>query len=59
MSVNEEVFMEQTRAFVTMSMVMLAICIATVIGMLLVMMRYQLKTIRASEKQNPKKEFPF
>ncbi len=57
MSVNEEVFMEQTRAFVTMSMVMLAICIATVIGMLLVMMRYQLKTIRASEKAKSQKEF--
>ena len=57
MSVNEEVFMEQTRAFVTMSMVMLAICIATVIGMLLVMMRHQLKTIRASEKAKSQKEF--
>ena len=58
MSVNEEVFMEQTRAFVTMSMVMLAICIATVIGMPLGRDEISAETIWASEKQNPKKEFP-
>ncbi|MEY8428014.1 ATP-binding protein [Lachnospiraceae bacterium 46-15] len=56
-SVNEEVFMEQTKTFVTMSMVMLAICIVTIIGTLLVVMRYQLKTIRASEKAKSQKEF--
>ncbi|NBI72616.1 response regulator [Clostridiaceae bacterium] len=57
MSVNEEVFMEQTRTFVTMSMAMLAISMLTVISMLLIVMRYQNKTILASKAAKSQKEF--
>lgn len=57
MSVNEEVFTEQSRVFVRMSMAMLAVCIVTVIGMLLLVMRYQIKTIRTTEKARSQKEF--
>lgn len=57
MSVNEEVFLEQTRAFTTMSIAMLVISMLTVISMLLAVMRYQMKTIRASEKARAQREF--
>ena len=57
MSVNEEVFTEQSRVFVRMSMAMLAACIVIVIGMLLAVMRYQIKTIRTAEKAKSQKEF--
>lgn len=57
MSVNEEVFLKQTRAFTTMSITMLVISMLTVISMLLVVMRYQIKTIRTSEKARAQKEF--
>ena len=57
MSVNEEVFMEQSRVFVTMSITMLAVCTVTVITMLLIVMHYQGKTIRTSEKARSQKEF--
>lgn len=56
-SVNEEVFMEQTNTFVTMSMSMLIISMATVIIMLLIVMVYQNKTIRTTEKAKSQKEF--
>ncbi|MCI8581975.1 MAG: response regulator [Dorea sp.] len=57
MSVNEEVFLEQTRAFTTMSIAMLIISMLTVISMLLVVMKYQIRTIRTSEKARAQKEF--
>ncbi|EOS40625.1 hypothetical protein C808_00680 [Lachnospiraceae bacterium M18-1] len=57
MSVNEAVFREQTRTFFTMSMIMLIISILTILSMLLIVMRYQIKTIRASEKEKSQKEF--
>ena len=57
MSVNEAVFREQTRTFFTMSMIMLVISILTILSMLLIVMRYQIKTIRASEKEKSQKEF--
>lgn len=57
MSVNEVVFMEQTRTFVTMSIAMLAGCTLTVISMLLAVMKYQNKIIRTEEKAKSQKEF--
>ncbi|MDE7113358.1 MAG: response regulator [Acetatifactor sp.] len=57
MSVNDAVFTEQTRTFVTMSMLLLAISIFTVITMLLVVMRMQNKTMRASEREKSQREF--
>ncbi|MCI8390272.1 MAG: response regulator [Roseburia sp.] len=57
LSVNEEVFVEQSRIFVTMSVIMLIVCTVTVIAMLLAVMSYKLKTVRASEKAKSQKEF--
>lgn len=57
MSVNEEVFMEQMRAFVIMSMTMLVLSIVTVIIMLLLVMIYHNKNIRIEEKAKSQKEF--
>lgn len=57
MSLNEVVFAEQSKTFVTMSMTMLAISILTVITMLLAAMRLQRKNIRATEKAKSQKEF--
>ncbi len=57
MSVNEAVFREQSRIFVAMSMVMLIVCIVTVIGMLLALMRYQIRTVRTAEKARSQREF--
>ena len=57
MSVNEAVYTERSRVFITMSVIMLSICIAAVILMLLVMMWHQKKTIRATEKALSQREF--
>lgn len=57
MSVNEAVFMEQSRPLITLSMVMLITSMLAVVSMLLVVMNYQTKTIRASEKAKAQKDF--
>ncbi len=57
MSINDAVFMEQSRTFVAMSMIMLVISMLAVVVMLLIVMNYQSKTIRASEKARSQKEF--
>lgn len=57
MSVDEAVFREQSRTFVTMSFSMMIISILAVILMLLIVMRYQNKTIRTTEKAKSQKEF--
>ena len=57
MSVTDEVFREQTQAFTTMSMTMLAVSMVTIVSMLLIMMRNQNKAIRATEKERLQKEF--
>lgn len=57
MAVNEVVFREQTNNFVTMSMLMLFFSMSTVVVMLLLVMRYQNKTIRETEKAKSQKEF--
>lgn len=57
MSVNEEVFIEQNKTFVTIGMSMLTFGIITVILMLLVVMHFQNKFIRTSEKAKSQKEF--
>ena len=57
MSVENEVFLEQTKTFTTMSMIMLAVSMVTIITMLLIMMRNQYKTILATERERSQKEF--
>ena len=57
MSVNEEVFLEQRRMFVSLSMTMALISICTVIAMLLIIMRLQVKTVRTTEAAKSQKEF--
>lgn len=57
MSLNEEVFVEQNRAFATMSIAMLTISMAAVVGLLLVIMVYQNKTIRIAAKAKSQKDF--
>ncbi|MCI8307501.1 MAG: response regulator [Lachnospiraceae bacterium] len=57
MAVNEAVFREQTNTFVTMSMLMLFFSMLTVVVMLLLVMKYQNKTIRETEKARSQKEF--
>lgn len=57
MSVDEEVFNEQSRDFVTTSMGMLAGCMAVVGVMILLMMVNQRKVIRATERARSQKEF--
>lgn len=57
MSVNEDVFNEQSRDFVTTSMGMLAGCMAVVGVMILMMMVNQRKVIRATERARSQKEF--
>ena len=57
MSVTNEVFLEQTKTFTTMSMTMLAVSMVTIVGMLLIMMQNQYKTIQATEKARSQKEF--
>lgn len=57
MSLNEEVFVEQSRAFAAMSITMLVVSMVTVVGMLLVIMVYQKRTIRIVEKARAQKVF--
>ena len=57
MSLNEEVFVEQSRAFATMSITMLVVSMMTVVCMLLVIMVYQKRTIRIVEKARAQKVF--
>ena len=57
MSVTNEVFLEQTRTFTTMSMIMLAASMVTIVSMLLIMMHNQQKTIQATEREKSQKEF--
>ena len=57
MSVEYEVFQEQTKAFSTMGVTMLAVSMVTIITMLLIMMRNQNKTIRAEEKARSQRDF--
>ncbi|MCM1430713.1 MAG: ATP-binding protein [Muribaculaceae bacterium] len=56
-SVNEKVFLEQRRTFVSISMITAIIAIGTIIIMLLIIMRLQLKTIRTTEAARSQKEF--
>ncbi len=57
MSLNEEVFVEQSRAFATISITMLAISMVTVVCLLLAIMVYQNKTIRIVEKARAQRIF--
>ncbi len=57
MSLNEEVFVEQNRAFATMSIAMLTISMVAVVSLLLVIMVYQNKTIRIAAKAKSQKDF--
>ncbi|GFI62352.1 aerobic respiration control sensor protein ArcB [Clostridiales bacterium] len=57
MSVNEEVFMEQSHTFVTMSMATLIISMIAVVIMLLVVMKFQVQAARTSAKARAQKEF--
>ncbi|MCM1325551.1 MAG: ATP-binding protein [Bacteroidales bacterium] len=57
MSINEEVFEEQTRTFVSLSLTMAIVAMVTVILMLLVIMRLQIKTVRTTEAARSQKEF--
>ncbi len=57
MSVNEEVFNDKNKTFVTISMSLLSVGVITVILMLLVVMYFQNKYIRTSEKAKSQKEF--
>lgn len=57
MSLNEAVFTEQSNTFVTMSMIMLVLSMLTVAVMLLIVMKYQNRTLIASERARSQKEF--
>ncbi|MCI9546831.1 MAG: response regulator [Lachnospiraceae bacterium] len=57
MSVNKKVFTEQSRTFVTLSISMLTLSMLTVVTMLLMVMRFQVKSIRTTEKARSQKEF--
>ncbi len=57
MSVTNEVFFEQTKTFTTMSMILLAVSMITVVSMLLIMMNNQYKTMLATERERSQKEF--
>ncbi|MCM1251605.1 MAG: ATP-binding protein [Clostridium sp.] len=57
MSVNEEVFVEQRRTFVSLSMTMAIVAMITVFVMLFIIMRLQLKTVRTTEAARSQKEF--
>ncbi|MCM1160462.1 MAG: ATP-binding protein [Roseburia sp.] len=57
MSVNEEVFIEQRRTFVSLSMTMAIVAMITVFIMLLIIMRLRIKTIRTTEAARSQKEF--
>ena len=57
MSLSESVFTEQSKTFVTMSMVMLVLSMMTVVIMLLIVMKYQNKTLIAAERTRSQREF--
>ncbi|MCM1244105.1 MAG: ATP-binding protein, partial [Roseburia sp.] len=57
MSVNEQVFVEQRRTFVSLSITMAVIAMVTVLIMLLVIMRMRVQTIRTTESARSQKEF--
>ncbi|MCM1186265.1 MAG: ATP-binding protein [Lachnoclostridium sp.] len=57
MSINEEVFVEQRRTFVSLSMTMAIVAMVTAIIMLLIIMRMQMKTVRTAEAARSQKEF--
>ena len=57
MSLNEEVFVEQSRAFATMSITMLVISMVTVVCVLLVIMLIQKRTIRIVEQARAQRVF--
>ena len=57
MSVRDEVFLEQTKTFTTMSMIMLAVSMVTIVSMLLILVHNQYKTILATEREKSQKEF--
>ena len=57
LSVDEAVFREQLRTFVTMSFSMMMISMVAIVVMLLIVMRFQNKTIRTKEKAKSQKEF--
>ena len=57
MSLSESVFTEQSKKFVTMSMVMLVFSMMTVVVMLLIVMKYQTKTLIAAERARSQREF--
>ncbi|MCM1258476.1 MAG: ATP-binding protein [Roseburia sp.] len=57
MSINEEVFAEQKRTFVSLSMTMAVFSVITVIVMLLIIMKLQIKTVRTTASAQSQKEF--
>ncbi|MCM1115001.1 MAG: ATP-binding protein [Clostridium sp.] len=57
MSINQEVFLEQTHAQVSLSMTMAIITVCTVIAMLLIIMKLQAKAIRTTESAKSQKDF--
>ncbi|MCM1183739.1 MAG: ATP-binding protein [Roseburia sp.] len=57
MSVNEEVFSEQRRTFVSLSMTMAIVTVCAVAIMLLIIMRLRVKTIRTTESARSQREF--
>lgn len=57
MSLSESVFTEQSKRLVTMSMVMLVLSMMTVVIMLLIVMKYQNKTLIAAERARSQREF--
>lgn len=57
MSLSESVFTERSNALVTMSMVMLVFSMMTVVIMLLVVMRYQIRTLITAERARSQREF--
>ncbi|MCM1284896.1 MAG: ATP-binding protein [Acetobacter sp.] len=57
MSVNQEVFLEQTEALISLSITMAIITVFTVIVMLLIIMKLQTKAIRTTESAKLQKDF--
>lgn len=57
MSLSESVFTEQSKRLVTMSMVMLVLSMMTVVIMLLIVMKFQKKTLIAAERARSQREF--
>lgn len=57
MSLSESVFTERSNTLVTMSMVMLVLSMMTVVIMLLVVMKYQIRTLITAERARSQREF--